>query len=150
MVAVVGQLSGLWPSCVVSWVALATTLTGSSSSSMLIACAKLKQSQLFERGGIYRIEWCLAKLKPWTNNLEIDCPPDWINWSPGHKILILVVPPEMIGPLFSACVCIAFTLREHILVISGIGNQQRQDPMSEESDLALKEMEGGSTRTDTR
>ena len=55
----------------------------------------------------------------------------------------------MIGPLFSACVCIVFTLRAHILVISEISIQQRQDPMSEESDLALEEMEGGSTRMDT-
>ena len=28
-----------------------------------IASAKLKLSQLFERGNIFRIEWCLAKSK---------------------------------------------------------------------------------------
>ena len=47
----------------------------------------------------------------------------------------------MIGPLFSAHVRIAFTLHEHILVILEIGIQQRQNPMSEESDLALEETE---------
>ena len=61
-----------------------------------------------------------------------------------------MIPPETIDPLFSACVRVAFTLREHILVISEISIQQRQDPMSEESDLALEETEGGSTRMDTR
>ena len=55
----------------------------------------------------------------------------------------------MIGPLFSAHVRIAFTLYEHILVILEIGIQQRQNPMSEESDLALEETEEGSTRMDT-
>ena len=44
---------------------------------------------------------------------------------------------------------IAFTLREHIFVISEINIQQRQDPMSEESNLVLEEMEEGSTRMDT-
>ena len=61
-----------------------------------------------------------------------------------------MVPPETISPLFSARVRIAFALREHILVISEISIQQRQDPMSEESNLALEETEGGSTRTDMR
>ena len=60
----------------------------------------------------------------------------------------MVPSPQTIGPLFSAHVRIAFTLREHILVISEISIQQRQDPMSEESDLVLEETEGGSTRTD--
>ena len=55
----------------------------------------------------------------------------------------------MICPLLSARVRIVFTLLEHILVISEISIQQRQDPVNEESDLALGEMEGGSTRTDT-
>ena len=58
-----------------------------------------------------------------------------------------MVPPETIGPLFSARVRIAVTLREHIFVISEINLQQRQDPVSKESDLALEKMEGGSTRT---
>ena len=61
----------------------------------------------------------------------------------------MVPPPETIGPLFSAHVCIVFTLREHILVTSEISIQQRQDPMSEETDLALEETEGGSL-LDTR
>ena len=61
-----------------------------------------------------------------------------------------MVPPETIGPLFSVRVRIALTLREHILVISDISIQQRQDQMSKESYLALEEIEGGSTRTDTR
>ena len=37
---------------------------------------------------------------------------------------------------------IAFTLREHNLVISEISIQQRHDPVSEESDLTLEEMKG--------
>ena len=36
---------------------------------VVIASAKLKLSQLLERGGIYRIEWRLAKLKL-SNELE--------------------------------------------------------------------------------
>ena len=58
------------------------------------------------------------KRSPRTNDLEIDCPPDWINWSPGHKILIFVVPPWNDRSPFSAHGCIAFTLREHTLVIT--------------------------------
>ena len=53
-----------------------------------------------------------------------------------------MVPSETIDLLFSVRVRIAFTLREHILVISEISIQQRQDLMSKESDLALEEMEG--------
>ena len=60
-----------------------------------------------------------------------------------------MVSPETIGPLFSACVHIVFTLLEHILVISEISIQQRQDQISKESDLALEETEGESTRMDT-
>ena len=35
----------------------------------IVACAKLKQSKLFEHSGIYGIEWLIAKLK-WSNELE--------------------------------------------------------------------------------
>ena len=59
-----------------------------------------------------------------------------------------MVPPETIGPLFSARVRIVFTLREHILVISEISIQQRQDSMSEENDLTLEETEGGNYEPD--
>ena len=49
--------------------------------------------------------------------------------------------PETIDPPFSVHVHIVFTLCEHTLVISEISIQQTRDPMSEENNLALEEME---------
>ena len=40
-----------------------STVVVSAHTREIVACAKLKQSRLFERGGIYGIKWHIAKSK---------------------------------------------------------------------------------------